>query len=389
MNNTSHQTAKPHTALGIVTEECYQHAEAIVLASGRTLPSYELVYESYGELNADKSNAILVCHALSSDHHAAGFHAGDDKPGWWDYYIGPNKVIDTNRFCVICPNNIGGCSGSTGPLSINPETQQAYGASFPTVRVRDWVLTQSHLADHLGIQQWAAVIGGSLGGMQVQRWSLDFPLRLQHAVVIASAMKLTAQNLAFNEIARTAITADPDFFNGSYAEHGTVPKQGLALARMIGHITYLSDDAMGKKFGRELRSGSFELGQDSEIEFQVQSYLRYQGEGFTHRFDANTYILMTRALDFFDLAREYDDDAAQAFAQAQCDFLVVSFNSDWRFAKERSQEMTDALIAAGKNVTYAEVDSTIGHDAFLLPNERYEGLLAAYLENINIGNKTP
>lgn len=383
MNSTSQNHTTAEESLGTVLEQRYTHSQPLVLASGRTLPSYELVYECYGELNAEQSNAILICHALSSDHHAAGFHEGDQKPGWWDYYIGPNKVIDTNRFFVVCPNNLGGCSGSTGPLSINPETQQAYGASFPTVRVRDWVLTQSHLADHLGIQQWAAVIGGSLGGMQVQRWSLDFPERLQHAVVIASAMKLTAQNLAFNEIARTAITADPDFFNGSYAEHGTVPKQGLALARMIGHVTYLSDDAMGQKFGRELRSGSFELGQDSEIEFQVQSYLRYQGEGFTHRFDANTYILMTRALDFFDLAREYADDPVKAFHQAQCKFLVISFNSDWRFAKERSQEMTDALIAAGKNVSYAEVESTIGHDAFLLPNARYEGILAAYIGNIN------
>lgn len=382
--NQTRQEPLSNNSVGTVAPQRYTHNEPITLASGRSLPRYELVYECYGQLNASKSNAILICHALSSDHHAAGYHEGAHKPGWWDYYIGPNKVIDTNRFFVVCPNNIGGCSGSTGPLSINPDTNQAYGASFPNVRVRDWVLTQSHLADHLGISQWAAVVGGSLGGMQAQRWSLDFPSRLRHAVVIASAMKLTAQNLAFNEIARTAIQSDPEFFNGAYAEHGTSPKQGLALARMIGHVTYLSDDAMGKKFGRELRSGSFELGQDSEIEFQVQSYLRHQGEGFTHRFDANTYILMTRALDFFDLAREYNDDAAAAFQHAECNFLVISFNSDWRFAKERSQEMTDALIAAGKNVSYAEVESTIGHDAFLLPNKRYEALFAAYLNTIDI-----
>ena len=253
-------------SLGIITPQTFEQNSPLTLASGRVLPSYSLVYETYGELNHNKSNAILICHALSSDHHAAGFHEGDEKPGWWDYYIGPGKVIDTNVFYVVCCNNIGGCSGSTGPLSINPETGEAYAADFPVVRIRDWVKTQAELADYLGIDVWAAVIGGSMGGMQVQRWSLDYPNRLKHAVVIASAMKLTAQNIAFNEIARTAIQSDPDFFNGQYQKYDCIPKQGLALARMVGHVTYLSDDAMGQKFGRELRSGSFALGQDSEIE---------------------------------------------------------------------------------------------------------------------------
>ena len=370
--------------LGIVVPQIYEHAGALALASGRKLPAYRLVYETYGQLNGNASNAILICHALSSDHHAAGLHAGETRPGWWDYYIGPGKAIDTNRFFVVCPNNIGGCSGSTGPTSSNPETGQPWGASFPMLRVRDWVHTQAQLADHLGIQQWAAVVGGSLGGMQVQRWALAYPARLRHAVVIASAMKLTAQNLAFNEIARTAIRSDPAFFNGDYARHGSIPSQGLALARMIGHVTYLSDNAMGRKFGREIRSGSFDLGQDSEVEFQVQSYLRHQGERFTHRFDANTYILMTRALDYFDLAREYGDDPVAAFSHAQCRFLVISFDSDWRFSRHRSREMTDALIAAGKAVSYAEIESTIGHDAFLLPNDRYEQLFTAYMNTIRL-----
>lgn len=371
----------------LVEPKTFEHHSPLALASGRSLPNFTLRYETYGELNGSGTNAVLICHALSSDHHAAGYHQGDEKPGWWNYYIGPGKVIDTNRFFVVCSNNIGGCSGSTGPLSINPETGEAYGANFPIVRVRDWVKTQALLADHLNIGQWAAVVGGSMGGMQVQRWALDYPDRIRHAVIIASAMKLTAQNIAFNEIARTAIESDPEFFNGEYGKHGAIPKQGLALARMVGHVTYLSDDAMGQKFGRELRSGSFDLGQDSTIEFQVQSYLRHQGERFTHHFDANTYILMTKALDFFDLGREYNDDPAEAFKLAQCKFLIVSFDSDWRFAKERSREMTDALITAGKDVSYAEVDSTIGHDAFLLPNARYEALFSSYMQQIDISTE--
>ena len=373
----------PDNSVGIVTPKHHHFSEPLTLASGKVLDSYDLAYETYGELNAGASNAILICHALSGNHHAAGYHSMDDaKPGWWDGYIGPGKVIDTNKFFVVSPNNIGGCSGSTGPSSINPTTGKIWGASFPRLRARDWVNTQAQLADVLGIHQWAAVIGGSLGGMQAMRWALEYPERLRHCVVIASAMKLTAQNLAFNEIARQAITSDLDFHDGDYLAHNTSPEKGLALARMIGHVTYLSDGAMGEKFGRELRSGSFELGQDSDIEFQVQSYLRHQGKSFTGNFDANTYILMTQALDYFDLAREYDDDAAKAFSQALCKFFVVSFTSDWRFAPERSREIVNALIAAGKDVSYGEVESSVGHDAFLLPNERYEGLFSGYLNNI-------
>ncbi|MDO3387600.1 homoserine O-acetyltransferase [Gilvimarinus sp. SDUM040013] len=371
-------------SVGLVTPFTVQFDEPLDLACGRTLSNYELVVETYGTLNANKSNAILICHALSGNHHAAGFHSEDDrKPGWWDGYIGPGKAIDTNKFFIVSLNNLGGCSGSTGPRSINPDTGKPWGADFPKLRVRDWVHSQARLADSLGINQWAAVIGGSLGGMQAMRWALEYPSRVRNCVVIASAMKLSAQNIAFNETARQAIISDPEFHNGNYLDHNTYPKNGLAIARMIGHITYLSDDVMGEKFGRDLRSGSFDQGLDELVEFQVESYLRYQGDSFSKNFDANTYILMTRALDYFDLAREYGDDAAAAFRRAQCDFYVASFTTDWRFPIERSREIVDALISAQKNVSYTEVESPYGHDAFLLPNEHYCESFSRYLAGID------
>jgi homoserine O-acetyltransferase len=374
----------PDNSVGIVTPQVIQFDDPLTLACGRTLDQYQLVIETYGELNADASNAILICHALSGHHHAAGYHSMEDKkPGWWDNHIGPGKPFDTNRFFVVCLNNLGGCHGSTGPTSINPQTGQPWGPDFPALRVRDWVESQVRLSDRLGIQQWAAIVGGSLGGMQVMRWSLEHPHRLRHAIIIASAMKLSAQNIAFNEIARNAIKSDPDFLDGHYLEHQALPRNGLGLARMIGHITYLSDEIMGDKFGRELRSGSFQRGQDTPIEFQVESYLHYQGDVFASAFDANTYLLMTKALDYFDLAREYNHDQVEAFRHAQCDFLVVSFSSDWRFAPERSREIVEALIAANKNVSYAAIQSNLGHDAFLLPNERYEQVLTAYLTRLD------
>jgi homoserine O-acetyltransferase len=370
-------------SVGLVSPVLHRFEQDLLLACGKTLNGYELMYETYGELNADKTNAVLICHALSGNHHAAGLHSFDDKrPGWWDSYIGPGKPIDTRRFYVVSLNNIGGCSGSTGPLSINPETGKAWGADFPGLRVRDWVNTQVQLADLLGIDVWAAIIGGSLGGMQALRWSLEYPERIKHCVVIASAMKLTAQNIAFNEVARKAITSDPEFHNGNYAEHGTIPKDGLALARMVGHITYLSDEVLGSKFGRELRSGSFKMGQDEGVEFQIQSYLNHQGESFSGSFDAISYIRMTQALDFFDLAREYGNDAAAAFANASCDFFVVSFTSDWRFSPERSRETVKALMEAQKNVSYVEIESKLGHDAFLLPNARYQEVFSAYMNRV-------
>ena len=372
----------PANSVGLVKPQMMQFNEALTLACGRELTNYQLAYETYGELNADRSNAVLICHALSSNHHAAGYHEGDEKPGWWDACIGPGKPIDTRRFFVVCANNIGGCHGSTGPSSINPATGKTWGPNFPPLRARDWVHAQARLGDNLDISQWAAIVGGSLGGMQAMRWSLEYPDKLRHCVVIASAMKLSAQNIAFNEIARNAIRSDPDFHAGNYAEHNTIPKRGLTLARMIGHVTYLSDDLMGKKFGRELRSGDFQQGSYNAVEFEVESYLHYQGDKFSEVFDANTYILITRILDYFDLAREYEDDPVKAFSQALCKFLVVSFTTDWRFAPERSREITDALIAAGKDVCYAEVDAPQGHDAFLLPIDRYLSLLNAYMQRV-------
>lgn len=373
----------PLNSVGLVEARTLVCDEPLALACGRTLASYELVYETYGELNADASNAVLICHALSGHHHAAGYHSADDaKPGWWDGYIGPGKPIDTNRFFVVSLNNLGGCHGSTGPASLNPETGRFWGKDFPLLRVRDWVHSQAWLADQLGITQWAAVIGGSLGGMQAMRWALEYPERVRNCVVIASAMKLTAQNIAFNETARRAIMADPNFCDGDYLHQHMSPKQGLALARMVGHITYLSDSGMGEKFGRELRKGSFVLGSDELVEFQIESYLRYQGDTFSDRFDANTYILMTRALDYFDLSREYGDDPVAAFAHAQCRFLVVSFSSDWRFSPARSREIVDALVAANKPVSYAEIESSHGHDAFLVNNDRYQKVFSGFLNTI-------
>ena len=375
--------ADSHNSVGIVTPQVAHFDKPLRLTCGRQLQNYDLVYETYGELNEQHSNAVLVCHALSGHHHAAGYHSEDDKkPGWWDECIGPGKPIDTDRFFVVCLNNLGGCHGSTGPSSINPDTGKPWGTDFPPMRVRDWVASQARLADYLGIECWAAVVGGSLGGMQAMRWSLEYPDRIKHCVVIAAALKLSAQNLAFNEVARQAIESDPDFAEGAYQEAGTIPASGLSLARMIGHITYLSDDAMANKFGRDLRSGSLQHGLEANPEFQVQSYLRYQGSQFSGRFDANTYILMTKALDYFDLAQEYRDDPVNAFGNARCSFLVLSFSTDWRFSPERSREIVEALIAAGRPVSYAEIEAKEGHDAFLMPIPRYLDVFRAYMQRV-------
>lgn len=368
-------------SVGLVTPQRAVFDEPLPLDSGRVLPSYELVFETYGVLNATASNAVLICHALSGDHHAAGFHHETDrKPGWWDSAIGPGKPIDTDRFFVVCLNNLGGCKGSSGPLSLDPVSGQPYGPDFPIVTVRDWVISQHRLMRRLNIERWAAVIGGSLGGMQVLQWSISYPEAVAHAVVVAAAPKLSAENIAFNEVARQAIITDPEFHGGRYAAHGTLPRRGLMLARMLGHITYLSDDAMRAKFGRELRAGKIQYSFD--VEFQVESYLRYQGTSFVDRFDANTYLLMTKALDYFDPARETGDDLSQALAQTAAKFLVISFTSDWRFAPHRSREIVQALLAAGKSVSYAEVDSNHGHDAFLMNIPYYHQLLAGYLRRV-------
>ncbi len=371
----------PADSVGLVSPRTLQVSTPLQLECGVTLPSYELVYETYGTLNAERSNAVLICHALSGDHHAAGYHSLEDrKPGWWDSCIGPGKPIDTDRFFVVALNNLGSCKGSTGPTSINPQTGHRYGPDFPVVTVRDWVASQRELQAALGIECWAAVAGGSLGGMQVLQWAIDASDRLRHAIVIAAAPKLSAQNIAFNEVARQAILSDPDFHAGRYYDHGVLPRQGLMLARMLGHITYLSEDAMRAKFGRELREGRLNFGFD--VEFQVESYLRYQGRSFVERFDANTYLLMTKALDYFDPAREFDDDLAAGLSQSQARFLVISFRGDWRFPSSRSREIVDALVEAGREVSYVDIASRQGHDDFLMPIPDYQGALGGYFDRI-------
>jgi homoserine O-acetyltransferase len=370
-----------NNSVGIVSAQRTTFDTPLVFRSGAVLPRYELVYETYGTLNADKSNAILICHALSGNHHVAGYYADDPKNvGWWDTMIGPGKPIDTGKFFVIGLNNLGGCHGSTGPSTINPETGRAYGASFPVITVEDWVESQARLADLLGIRQFAAVIGGSLGGMQALQWSLAYPDRVRNVFAIAAAPRLTAQNIAFNDVARNAILTDPDFYGGDFYRHNVVPTRGLRLARMLGHITYLSDDAMANKFGRELRTGSFKYNFD--IEFEIESYLRYQGDKFAAYFDANTYLLMTKALDYFDPAHDFGGDLNKAFARAKANFLVVSFTTDWRFSPQRSREIVRPLLHNRRNVSYAEITSAHGHDSFLMQDAYYFDVMRAYLDNV-------
>ncbi|MBH0005066.1 homoserine O-acetyltransferase MetX [Psychrobacter sp. SWN149] len=446
-NSSAHTTAG---SVGVVTPQNFHFAEPLTLECNRTLPSFDLMVETYGTLNSDRSNAILICHALSGNHHAAGFHSSDEKKaGWWDNMIGPNKAIDTNQFYVVCVNNIGSCFGSTGPTTINPDSvgvddsdePQVYGPDFPLITIKDWVKTQAMLSDRLGIDIWHAIVGGSMGGMQALQWSVDYPERLKRCVVIASTPKLSAQNIAFNEVARQSILSDPDFKDGRYLQAGTYPRRGLILARMVGHITYLTDDAMKAKFGRDLKSGKFMYGYD--VEFQVESYLRYQGERFSENFDANTYLLMTKALDYFDPTRDYSSDPSTvikdnieaavqiedsiaasvesikanaqnelenavttiediesdrqqelsalkaAFAHTQCQYLVVSFTTDWRFAPERSQEIVDALMATGKPVSYINIDAPHGHDSFLFDIPRYMGAVKGFLTAPSITHSRP
>ena len=364
-------------------------AAALALQSGASLRDYDLSFETYGQLNAARSNAVLVCHALNASHHVAGVYAGQDRSeGWWDTMIGPGKPVDTDRFFVIGVNNLGSCFGSTGPMHVNPDTGHVYGADFPVVTVEDWVDAQARLLDALGIETLAAVMGGSLGGMQALGWALQYPRRVRHAVVVASAPNLTAENIAFNEVARRAIVTDPDFHGGHFYAQGVVPKRGLRIARMIGHITYLSDDVMNEKFGRQLRhavqgagAGDYKYS-TQEVEFQIESYLRYQGDKFAEYFDANTYLLITRALDYFDPARAFGGDLSQALARATAKFLLVSFCTDWRFAPARSREIVKALLDNRRDLSYAEIDAPHGHDAFLLDDPRYLGVVRSYFDSI-------
>ena len=373
----------PEGSVGTVSPKFERFDEPIVLKSGARLDAYQLAYETYGTLNAARSNAVLVCHALNASHHVAGVYADDpDNVGWWDNLIGPGKPLDTDRFFVVGVNNIGGCHGSTGPASVNPATGSPWGADFPVVTVEDWVEAQSRLATRLGIQRFAAVMGGSLGAMQALQWAISQPQRIGHAIVIAAAPKLSTQNIAFNEVARQAITTDPDFHGGNFYSHGVVPRRGLRIARMIGHITYLSDDAMAEKFGRELREGVFKFNFD--VEFQIESYLRYQADKFAERFDANTYLRITKALDYFDPAAAFGGNLSTALDQAVAGFLVVSFTSDWRFTPARSREIVKALLDNGLDASYAEIAAPHGHDAFLMEDPRYHNLIRAYFANIDL-----
>jgi homoserine O-acetyltransferase/O-succinyltransferase len=380
------------SSVGVVTPQKMRFDAPLPLDSGASIHGYDLVYETYGRLNAARDNAVLVCHALNASHHAAGLDPSDpSNVGWWDNMIGPGKPVDTDRFFVVGVNNLGSCFGSTGPMSINPSTGRSYGPDFPVVTVEDWVRAQARLADALGIERFAAVMGGSLGGMQALAWSYLFPERIAHCLSIASAPKLSAQNIAFNEVARRAIVTDPDFAGGRFYETGLIPKRGLQVARMIGHITYLSDDVMAERFGRALRRHADDTALRSDyhftfdVEFEIESYLRYQGEKFSRYFDANTYLLITRALDYFDPARAHDGDLTRALAGAACDFLVVSFTTDWRFSPERSREIVTALVNNRRRVTYAEIDAPHGHDAFLLDDSRYHALVRAYFDRIATG----
>lgn len=373
-------------SVGDVKPQAMHFAEPLPLRSGASLRDYTLAYETYGTLNADKSNAVLVCHALNASHHVAGTYEGQPKSeGWWDNLVGPGKPLDTNRFFVIGVNNPGSCFGSTGPMSVNPDSDRLYGADFPVVTVEDWVDAQARLLDRLGVTQLAAALGGSLGGMQALSWSLRYPERLRHCIAVATAPNLSAQNIAFNEVARRAIITDPEFHGGHFYAHGVVPKRGLRVARMIGHITYLSDDSMEAKFGRSLKGRSDQDGpaySTQDIEFEIESYLRYQGDKFSEYFDANTYLLITRALDYFDPAREYGGDLSAAFAGAKCKYQLVSFTTDWRFSPARSREIVKALLDNRFDVSYAEIDAPHGHDAFLLDDPRYHALLRACFDNI-------
>ncbi|MBK6360166.1 MAG: homoserine O-acetyltransferase [Comamonadaceae bacterium] len=372
----------------LVSPQSMKFEAALPLQSGASIRDYNLAYETYGTLNADRSNAVLICHALNASHHVAGVYAGQDKSeGWWDNMIGPGKPVDTDRFFVIGVNNLGSCFGSTGPMDTNPDTGRVYGADFPVVTVEDWVNAQARLLDALGITQLAAVMGGSLGGMQALSWTLQYPRRVRHAVVVASAPNLTAENIAFNEVARRAIVTDPDFHGGHFYEHGVLPKRGLRIARMVGHITYLSDDVMNEKFGRELReavTGSVTGYRYStqDVEFQIESYLRYQGDKFSEYFDANTYLLITRALDYFDPARNHGGNLSAALAAASCQFLLVSFTTDWRFSPKRSREIVKALVDNRRDVSYAEIDAPHGHDAFLLDDARYMAVIRSYFDRV-------
>ena len=368
-------------SIGIVKTKIFKSSNSLRLKSGKVLKEYFLVYETYGKLNAKRNNAVLVCHALSGNHHLAGKYSSKDKhPGWWDNLIGPNKPLDTNKFFVIGINNLGGSDGSSGPKSINKKTNKPWGSKFPITTVEDWVNSHEALITSLNISKLAAVIGGSLGGMQAIQWSIQYPEKIEHAIVIAAAPNLTAQNIAFNEVARQSIITDPDFNKGNYYEKKKLPKRGLRIARMLGHITYLSDDVMGSKFGRKQKNKGYQY--DFNTEFEIESYLNYQGDKFAEEFDANTYIRMTKALDYYDPANGNKKNLSKIFKKIKSKVLVIAFTSDWRFSPNRSKEIVKALLDNNINVKYAEITAASGHDAFLMTEPRYHAILESYFKEM-------
>ena len=372
---------KEINSIGIVKPKIFKCVDPIKLSCGMTLDNYELIYETYGKLNKNKDNAVLVCHALSGNQHVAGRHKKTDRhPGWWDSLVGPGKPLNTNKFFVIGINNLGGNEGSTGPKSINPKTKKVWGSSFPIITVEDWVKTQKTLINYLGIQRLSSVIGGSLGGMQALEWNLQFPNEVKNTIIIAAAPNLTAQNIAFNEVARQSIITDPDFQKGNFYTKKNKPKRGLRVARMLGHITYLSNDAMKSKLGRKKKNKDFQY--NFNTEFEIESYLNYQGDKFAQEFDANTYIRMTKALDYYDPTKQNKKKLSAVFKKIKSKFLVISFSSDWRFSPARSKEIVKSLLDNNINVSYAEISAESGHDAFLMPDDHYHEILNSFFKNI-------
>ena len=356
----------------------FDESAPLKLACQQSLGPFSVAYQTYGRLNAAKSNAILICHALTADQHVANKHPVTGKPGWWETLVGEGKPIDTNRFFVICANILGGCMGSTGPASINPKTGVPYGLDFPVITISDMVDAQARLIDHLGIDQLFAVIGGSMGGMQVLNWAARYKDRVFAAAPIATAAWHSSQNIAFHEVGRQAVMADPDWLGGNYYAAGKTPRNGLAVARMAAHITYLSEEALHRKFGRSLQDRS-EVAFTFNAEFQVESYLRHQGSTFVDRFDANSYLYITRAMDYFDLKSEYGDVLANAFRGTKTRFCVVSFTSDWLYPTRESRNIVQALNAVAANVSFVEIETDKGHDAFLLEEPTFFATIRGFL----------
>ncbi|MDZ7723194.1 MAG: homoserine O-acetyltransferase [candidate division KSB1 bacterium] len=371
-------------SVGIVKPQSYTCAEppdAMRLESGETLGPVTLAYETYGSLNKQKDNAILITHALSGDAHAAGrHHEHDRKPGWWDFMIGPGRAMDTDKYFIICSNVIGGCQGSTGPSSVNPRTGQHYNLDFPVITIRDMVKAQTFLIDHLGIERLRCAIGGSMGGMQVLEWGIAYPDRVAGLIPMATTSRLNAQGIAFDEVGRQAIYADPNWRSGNYLNHQVIPREGLSVARMLAHITYLSEASMHEKFGRRLREKE-RYGYDFSTDFEVESYLRYQGQSFTQRFDANSYLYITKAIDYFDLIQDHGS-LENAFRHITAKMLVVSFSSDWLFPTSQAKDIVRALKLNRKHVSFCEIDSPYGHDSFLLPHKNMEKMLADFIYEI-------